>query len=366
VKNIIDADGDLEQIASNVTPSSFGTGGWGALVEGARTNLLQRSEEFNNAYWDKQRLTVTANTTTAPDGTMTAESLLETTDDGQHRIFSNTSFSFTGNHALSFFVKPNGRESFEIQYWNRGSGAFMFRSVFNLQTLSATETGKIEDYGNGWFRCSLNGVSDGGNSVVIRLRSETSQTSYVGDVTKGIFIWGAQLEAGSFASSYIKTEGATATRAADVITKTGASDLIGQTEGWIYAEVDISQSTKDNVDIVNLTDGTADNRVLINLNGNDERVVIRGNNQSLILDTVDTFVTGRVKYLLRYSKSSYLIVKNGVILNNPSISTGDFNLTRIDIGSRPGGTNIFNDSILLVGIGKGTLTEAEAIALTTL
>lgn len=201
----------------------------GLLVEESRTNLLQRSEEFDNAYWTKGGSTISANSATAPDGLTTADKLVEDTSTGSHRLYvGTTSLAASTAHSLSVYVKAAGRTFIRVEA--RDSAGVFAAQDFNLTTLAITSagsgTGSISSLGNGWYRCTVTGTSSasgGVGTVLFWALSAPSGTSYTGDGTSGLLLWGAQLEAGAFPTSYIPTTTAAVTRSADVATNSGAS-----------------------------------------------------------------------------------------------------------------------------------------------
>ncbi|MEY4756849.1 MAG: hypothetical protein RJA34_1747 [Pseudomonadota bacterium] len=203
----------------------------GFLVEEARTNLLTYSEQFDNAAWTKSNATVTVNAVTALDGLTTADKLVEAATTSTHylqQIFSATNATaYTG----SFFAKAGERTKIAVWF----SGAFSFVSgYFDLSTgTKISGTGEIVSVGGGWFRISYSNTatSTASSAFIITVCDATGNATYTGNGTSGIYIWGAQLEAGSLPTSYISTTSAQVTRAADVATMTGTnfSDWYNQT-----------------------------------------------------------------------------------------------------------------------------------------
>jgi hypothetical protein len=201
----------------------------GLLIEEARTNLFLRSEEFNVSPWTLTNATVSANvtTTTAPDGTNTSDKLVESAANGFHSVDS-PAFSFVNgtSYSMSVFAKPAGRSRFS--FVRSGSGGAS--ASFNTEALTAiNEAGassvSIIPVGNGWFRCTMSWVASASASRLhsIALLDSSGVLSYTGNGTSGIYLWGAQLEAGAFPTSYIPTTSAAVTRAADVASMTGAN-----------------------------------------------------------------------------------------------------------------------------------------------
>ena len=209
----------------------------GLLIEEARTNLVTDSE--SHTYLDGDiNVTQSGSAGLAPDGTNTAIAFMETAATGDHVSRKAVTIADNQNIIFSFFAKANGRTSGQIEFFDAG-GAFAFfdlaSGTINSATVYSSATNgssSIEDYGNGWFRVSLGLTTVSGDTsgtVQVRVTNAAGQNSYAGDATKGLFIWGLQLEQGSFPTSYIKTTGSTVTRNADVATMgptTGGTELV--------------------------------------------------------------------------------------------------------------------------------------------
>ena len=177
---------------------------YGTQTAKAEENLLLQSQTFDNAYWTKTNITVTANSTTAPDGTTTAESILETATTGSHQVFRSAVITSSNTHVRSVFAKPNGRNWLAIY---GGAG----RSFFDLQngvtgTVEAGYTASMIDAGNGWYRCILIGPAGTSSYAgLYNIADADNSISYAGDITKGLFIWGAQFEQRSAVTAYTPT-----------------------------------------------------------------------------------------------------------------------------------------------------------------
>ncbi len=195
----------------------------GLLIEEQRTNLALYSEQFDNAAWTKTAATVTANATASPDGTSNADKLVEDTSTSQHRT-DQTPTSLAGAQTFSVFAKAAERAFMGLRIGSIGCG-------FNLSNgttyaISAGVTATIVSAGDGWYRCSISVSSASANDTCRIGLAQTAGTlspSYTGDGTSGIFVYGAQLEAGAFATSYIPTVASQVTRSADVATMTGTN-----------------------------------------------------------------------------------------------------------------------------------------------
>jgi hypothetical protein len=232
----VGADGLIQSAASGAARFDHNptTGeSLGLLVEEARTNLVTYSEQLDNGAWSKFEVTVTANATTAPDNTTTADSVLETTNATQHRFDTPTTSVTSGTaYTFSLFLKPNGRDVVTLQTKGIGTeanGIYTLTGNGVVSGFAGGGTGTISKLPNGWYRCTLTATASASGTGYGRVFLQTNAT--VGGV--GVFAWGAQMEVGAFPTSYIPTTTATVTRAADVASITGAnfSSWYNQSEG---------------------------------------------------------------------------------------------------------------------------------------
>jgi hypothetical protein len=222
----------------------------GLLIEEQRTNLLQRSEEFDNGSWTKTGGSVTPNSITAPDGSVTADLFVENSSLTSHRVSQNASITSGIAYTLSVFAKAGSRTFLQLFFSSTEFGAQAFAN-FDLSTgvagtIGSSTVATITSAGGGWYRCSISATATAtGASSASLIQLITSSTAarnenYTGDGTSGLYLWGAQLEAGSFATSYIPTLASTVTRSADVATVNTLSPWFNATEGTLFAEFNAS------------------------------------------------------------------------------------------------------------------------------
>jgi hypothetical protein len=223
----VDSAGVLQTAATNVPRFDHNptTGeSLGLLVEEQRTNLLLNSEDFSGA--TTFRGSITANVIAAPDGATTADLFTENTETGNHTTqFGSIAFTTGVTYTVSIFLRPNGRDT-NIRFRGTNTTTFAAEAFFNLTGAGAVAstvfgTASIQALPNGWYRCIITGVSGATNTTGIQVLT----SSGAGDGTSGVYIWGAQLEAGAFPTSYIPTTAAGVTRSADVASITNANLL---------------------------------------------------------------------------------------------------------------------------------------------
>jgi hypothetical protein len=175
-----------------------------------------------------------------------------------------------------------------------------------------------------------------------------------------------QLEVGSVATSYIPTVAATATRNADVITKTGVSGFIGQAEGTVYAEVDLrSIATVRTVMALSDGTGTTSNRIAVNLSTNQVSIACNFASGSTVVLNSALILSGLNKIAVAYTGTTIDLIING---GSPiSTTTGGFgNYSKIHLGINQANTSQLNDSIRAAAIYPTRLSNTELAALTTL
>jgi len=350
------------------------------LVEPARTNVVLRSEQFDNAYWTKTNTTITANSSTSPDGTSTADILVEnSTANVVFGVRANprpSGLTLGTTYSVSFFAKKITRDFCYYDDFNLFQNPIV-QVFFNLQTglVGNTSAGvlnpKMENYGNGWYRCSFQFVASGATPTQIDYRIASATTdngfTYTGVIgQQAIAIWGAQFEEGSNATSYIPTTTGSVTRNADVISKTGVTNLIGQTEGTLYAEINIT--TFNSGVFFSINDGTSANRIQM-YKFTDNKIYcdrVSATQSATTSISSSALSVGTYKVAFAYeSGTSYLYI-NGAQVGATSAETFTFgSMGKVNIGSRFDDTSTFNDRINLATVFQTRLTPQQCIDLTT-
>lgn len=172
-------------------------------------NRLTYSEDFTNAAWTKNRVTVTpAQFANPADGLLTMSAVMETATTNTHYLPQNYTFTAAVPHTLSVFCKPNGRDWIFVSMYDGTTAHSAFFNVTTgaVGTLGGAATGKITRMGNGIYRCEVTAtVLAAVGLVEIDLSTDGSTLSYAGDITKGIYIWGAQIEIAAYAGPYVST-----------------------------------------------------------------------------------------------------------------------------------------------------------------
>ena len=212
----------------------------GFLIEEQRTNLLTYSEQFDNAAWTKTRSSITANVVVAPDGTLTGDKLIANTESStSHYAFDGASLTSGVTYAFSVYAKAAEWDAIRLQVF-AGTGAIFDLSTGTVSYEQNVDSATIIDAGNGWYRCTLLYTADITSNYNFGFYPYQSgfviNETYTGDGYSGIYVWGAQLEQGSFPTSYIPTVASQVTRSPDAASMTGTnfSSWYRQDEGTVF------------------------------------------------------------------------------------------------------------------------------------
>ena len=238
----VNSRGLIETVLDNVPRLDYPLGGITAgcpalLVEPLAQNQMIQSQDLSLAFPSQANTTPSANVSISPDGTQNADRLTFVTTGGYRlrnfSIVSGTSYTATLFYKNVDFTTGN-IFSFQVSDGVVAAMRVNINPVTNTITQAAgpftNVSSSIENYGNGWYRVRLSGTASSTGGGWYEL---------VTNATKSIDLWGFQFETGLVATSYIPTAASPVTRGAETISKTGVSSLIGQTEGTIYAEVDV-------------------------------------------------------------------------------------------------------------------------------
>lgn len=381
-RTYVGSDGLLKTAATNVPRIEFDPitrQCLGLLIEEQRSNLTSWSEDFTQASWSKTNTTATANQTVAPDGNTTADLISETTANTQHYLSGSGSNSITSGttYTTSVFLKKGTGSTAPdwiiIAFLASGfgsKGAAFNVSTGAVGTTVGSPTVSVKQYSNGWWRVSLSAaatasVSTTGIYIAFSNNANVFSTpTYVGQTTSNIFIWGAQFEAGSFASSYIPTVGtAPLIRSADVCSITGAAftGFYNQTEGTIvlkYVRPTTASSTALAID-----DNTATERMINVFQSGIERFGTVDGANTANLDRTAGAINTVIGHASRYKNLDFAFSANGSAVVT-SITQTVPTPTQMLLGYRQS-SNYLNGHIHTIQYFNAIKTNAQLQALST-
>ena len=348
------------------------------LAEPQRTNLLKYSEDFSQ--WAAEESSVSLNTleTLSPDGGNNATILTENTSFGKHGVVVNTT-SGGSSYSFSFFAKYKTRQFISIVtsddvYWQSQVVVNLIDgSITKEFSRSYTITNKVEDFGNGWYKisASINGTYNTRFYSRIYLSnvavpSDPPNNFYTGE-SLSAYIWAAQLEVGSYPTSYIPTSGSTVTRNQDIFTRDGIGSLINSTEGVLFAEISRTED-ESNYRLLGLDNGTSQNYIKMgfgDISGNFWiRAVVNGvtviNSDNAVSNNANQFY----KIAVRYKSGDSVIYIDGVpvLTSSTTFSSGTF--TDLDFTHYTGSLNFYG-KVKQLQVYNTALIDEQLEALTS-
>ena len=343
----------------------------GLLIEESRTNLFTYSDDFSNAVWNKGTNSITSNTIVSPDGTLDGDKFVEDTTTGAHSISIAISVTTGTVYTLSVYAKKAERTQCVFVFSSVGFGTTT-SDFFDLSngTVLASQSGgaSITAVDNDWYRIVTTRTATATASSTFQIRTAASgSSSTVGNGYNGLFIWGAQLEAGAFATSYIPTVASQVTRAADNATMTGTnfSSWYNIARGTMYTQAAvIGASTDAVVASINSGNTSTDTRLRV-LSSNSSlgfRVFVDGTSQAS-LSTTNAFVVGQDFRLVgAYQVNDFAFCANGTTVSTDTSGTLG-SPTQLQLGSLST-TSLLNGSIKRFAYYPTRLSNTEMQGLT--
>ena len=256
-----------EVTGQEVVPDS-GCGSW--LLEGQSTNLIEYSN-FQSGWSVLSGGSITQNQSISPDGTQNA-AILSGNGANPNAAYTSITVSIQ-EYTYSMFAKKGSEYILRMIGFSAGANGNV---EFNLndgtiETLSsgAFSNEKIEDYGNGWYRCSVKVTVTSSGSKLFGFNREAIVS---GDLFS---VYGTQLEQQSFPTSYIPTNGATNTRLQDIANNSGNSSLINSTEGTLYFEGSALVDNNDGSKSISISSGAYSNNIIMQYTTNTNQIVFK-------------------------------------------------------------------------------------------
>jgi hypothetical protein len=358
----VNKDGLIEVVTNNKPRIDFLNDSNGALLlEPNRSNIITYSEDFSQ--WSPQDITIVPNVVNSPYGINNATEIIEGVGTTQHRIVRNITFLNSTEYTASVYVKRNvGLRNFAII--SVLTGQRVYYDLTNGTVLSTTlGSGTIESVGNGWFKCTVTGTSTSTSGAFYLAMADVTET-YTGDGTSSLYIWGCQNEQGSYATSYIPTQGSAVTRIADSCSQTPPSGIIGQTEGTMFIEFDAEEDAPQNMNLINFNNSTQASVLIAKKTSGELRAQVFAGGSALV-DINSAIVSGKTKAAIAYKSGDSVLYVNGVGVSDSSTFTFNGTLSDVIFPSHQAYFNYGHKySVNQALLFKTRLTNAELQSLT--
>jgi|SaaInlV_165m_DNA_1040744.scaffolds.fasta_scaffold01936_4 hypothetical protein len=365
LKKIADAVGDIPRIDFLNNPQGH------LLLEPQRTNLVEYSEDFTQ--WGVGESVVVANQLTSPSGEITADKLNALNAANQQYISVSPTVSSGSVYTLSCFAKKGeidyialvGLNPFTISYFDLNNGT----NLSNTGTISSS----IEDFGNGWYRCTSTFDADTTSKysgIYLSYNGTTISNGTNISNGEGVYVWGAQLEEGSYPTSYIPTTGVAVTRGGEACTGAGAAKDFNSVEGVLYSELAGLTDAFSSNEYITISDGTNDNRVGLyhsTASGLIKGQVVNTTSQLAIAqENLDVSIF--YKTAIHYKLNDFKLFVNGSQAGSTDTSVAAFavdelNTLNFDLGN--GSSTRFYGKIKSLQVFNRALVDDELEYLTT-
>ena len=359
----VNKDGLIETVAANVPRLDYPLVNGvvqdcaALLLEPSRTNKFIQSNQFDTSWTLSAGITLTDSSAISPDGNNNAWKLETDGLSGFQQL--NQAVSVTGTNTVSIFAKKGTNKYISL----RSLSGVDARAQFDLELGevygSSSATASIENYGNGWYGCSITFTGTNDNFYFYPNIQGVADEGY-------IYIYGSQLESGSYITSYIPTSISAVTRSADVCQDAGTSAEINSEEGVLYIETsalanDLSERR------FGISDGGSGNVVRVGYTGVSNRiiaVVYNGSNQAVMTYTSPD-ITANSKIAVKYKANDFALWVDGVKRSSDTsgvtFAIGTLNSLDFNIG---GGSHFYSKT-KQVTVFTEALSDSELQQLTS-
>ena len=361
----VNKDGLIETVGSGEPRIDYKDDSKGALkLEPSRTNSITYSNDFSKSIYGKINLTITANQGISPDGTQNANLLVPNAAVGNRYLTNSTGSNLKIN---TVFLKKK-----ELRYVKVGNAQSNVLVDLENGTISAdsvsTNNFTIENYGNGWYRVSCYSTLDVNLQIQIFFGIDGSGSNIATNGTDGVYIYGFEIQNGSYATSYIPTQGGAVTRVVDVCNNGANEQVINSTEGVLYFEG--SALANDGTDRkITLSDNSLNNAINFGysrFSGNINAEVISGG----VLQTSGFGATGVTqdnnnKFALSWGNGISKFYVNGTLASSHTNVTSPIGMNVLNFSLSSGFQKMFSNTKDL-RVYNTALTDQELINLTTI
>ena len=326
------------------------------ILEPQRTNLLQYSEDFSNSYWYKDSISVTSGFV-SPDGTLNASKIVGSGFlQGVINVVASNVYTYSvfWKKDTSSFIKFQVSSSGPDETITLNTKTLSFSSITNIDEYS------VEEFGNGWYRLKITWTEQDTEISGIRIICDES------DANSSLYIWGAQVEQGSFPTSYIKTNGSAVTRSAETANGSGDAATFNDSEGVLMAEIS-ALADDGTYRVFGLSDGTASNRVILYYNPNSNNIelfISSGGAAQTTLSLTLTDIKLLQKIAVKYKVNDIGLWINGFEVGIDTIATMPSGLNELAFDNGVSTENFYGNTKQLQYYNSA-LTDSELEQLTS-
>ncbi len=329
----VNQSGLIETVGSGIPRIDFQGNTKGTLLlEPSRTNLFQRSEDFTQGWTEARIETPYIADVVSPNGTLNAYTLEMSSGETSGGGIYNVGTSISGDNSFSVFAKKGNADYLVLG--DTGLDSSRNAVYFNLSngtigTEYQNAVGEMKYFGNGWYRCTMKySLTSNANKFIYltNKNGETTNSVVGGDF---IYIYGAQLEQGSYPTSYIPTSGSSVTRQADTASGSGNSAVFNDSEGVLFADI---QGLNEIYRLGVSENASTSNRILIGQSSNGLSYLVTSNTTAVVNDNVSGYgLNQKLKIAAKYKQNNFALWVNGFEVITVSSGNTPTNLNSLDL-----------------------------------
>lgn len=375
----VNKDGLIETVGSNIPRLNYPmidgvvSGCPSLLLEPTRSNLYTYSEQFNQSDWSKDAVSINENQIISPDGSLIADEIIENTSTTEHSVKQLKSLISGNYYTISVFVKKSSNQR-DIYIRCGDANILVYFNTTNWTVANEVlGTGRVTKYKDGWYRLEATGLasSTGPDNFRFGLSNGTTNGSqiYTGNGVNSMYFYGAQLEEGSYATSYIPTNGSAVTRVAETCNNAGDANTFNDSEGVLFAEISALANDLTNRGIT-ISDGSVNNRVTMfytNVSNSIQVKVVVGGSNSLNSYIVIPNISLYNKFALKYKQNDFSLFVNGfeLIKDTSGNTFSNGTLTKLAFDRGDGAEDFYGNTKQIQYFDKA-LTDEELKSLTSI
>ncbi len=349
------------------------------LLEPQRLNSFPQSEYPSTSTLNLVNggYTWTYNQINSPEGVQNASKWSAANNNAVVGVYQNFSATSGTSYTFSVFAKKGDHNFIQLQNGGGGSGANSYAN-FDLENGTKSDGATItdafiDDFGNGWYRCgitfSVSSTTTSNCSIdIIDSLSAGRNSTFTGSVGDYFYLWGMQVEAGSYATSYIPTYGSSVTRVVDSCDGAGNSDVINSAEGVLFAEISALEDLGTARRYISLSDGSSNNDVRLYYNNTIGEIValskVGGATQFVMSDS-GYDLTQTHKIAVKYKVNDFALWIDGVEVDTDSSGSVNAANTFNELAFNGNGLPFFGNA-KQVAVFNEALSDSELATLTTI
>lgn len=365
----VNAEGLIEEVSANVPRLDYSDESCPSLLlEGQSTNLVTYSEAISQLA-SKSNITITDNQVISPDGTLNAASFIDNSTSGFHRAFTIYSSSIASGQLVSHSIFAKAKEHKWFQLSTGGSTNDQWAN-FDLENgvvgnSSSSANPIMEYYGNGWYRCILFATTSANNAalaglvtLINNLNATTRSPSYSGS-NGGVYVFGLQIEQGSYPTSYIPSNsGSSTTRSADVCNNAGTSATFNDSEGVLFAEISALADENSNR-YFSINDGSTNNRIRFGYTtpSNSVRLLVIASSTQVDITEQLSNTSVYNKIAIKYKQNDFALWVNGVEIATDTSGNTPSGLSQLDFDNAAGGDPFYGKTKQLMTFNEALSNE---------